>query len=234
MQCRHRCSARAQHLDRGAHFYIEVRSIVHLWWESAIVFIPHLLELAHCFGKAVGEEVSIFRTSVCRMFVSPLPGGSICLQSNHTTWRMLTDARVCASLKCASATEQMQTHRDKHTNTAGPNTTSPSSCTGGTCSSLGKVTHSSSNSLTESAPLSLSMCVSLCPSLSVIFINPGSLRICFTRFFPWCFSARINIVDKFTRMTVVSRQSERNRKREKETQGVQRATPEKDILPQGQ
>lgn len=33
---------------------------------------------------------------------------------------MLTDARVCAALKCMSTTEQMQTHRDKHTNTAGP------------------------------------------------------------------------------------------------------------------
>lgn len=143
---------------------------MHLCWGSAIVFISRLLELSHCFGKAFREEVSIFRKSVCRMFVSPLPGGSICLQSDHTTWRMLTDARVCASLKCASTTEQMQTHRDKHTNTAGPNTTSPSSHTGGTCSSLGKVTHSSSNSLTDSASVSLYL------SLSVIFISPGSLN----------------------------------------------------------
>lgn len=134
--------------------------MVHLCWGSAIVFVSHLLELTVLVKRS--EEVSIFRTSVCRMFASPLPGGSICLQSDHTTWRMLTDARVCASLKCASTTGQMQTHRDKHTNTAGPYTTSPSSCTGGTCSSLGKVTHSSSNSLTESTPpLSLSLFLSL-------------------------------------------------------------------------
>lgn len=45
---------------------------------------------------------------------------------------------------------QMHKHGDKHTSTAGPNATSPSSQTRGTCSSLGKVTHSSSKSLPES------------------------------------------------------------------------------------
>lgn len=93
-----------------------------------------LLGISHCFHLSSAwthplfwlfefrEEVSIFRKSMWGTFVSPFPGGSICLQSNHTTWRMLTDARICAALKCTSTTEQMQTHRDKHTNTAGPNT----------------------------------------------------------------------------------------------------------------
>lgn len=163
MHCRHRCGAGVLHLYRAAHGHHSRSSAVHLCWGSAIVFISHLLELTVLVKRS--EEVSIFRASVCRMFASRLPGGSICLQSDHTTWGMLTDARVCTSLKCASTTEQMQTHRDKHTNTAGPYTTSPSSRTGGTCSSLGKVTHSSSNSLTESAPHPLSF--SLCPSFSL-------------------------------------------------------------------
>lgn len=163
MHRRHRRSARGQHLYRAAYGHHSRSSMVHLCWGSAIVFISHLLELTVLVKRS--EEVSIFRASVCRVFASPLPGGSICLQSDHATRRMLTDARVYASLKCASTTEQMQTHRDKHTNTAGPYTTSPSSHTGGTCSSLGKVTHSSSNSLTESAPplsLSLFLSLSLC------------------------------------------------------------------------
>lgn len=49
-------------------------------------------------------------------------------------------------------------HREINTQTQqGPTQTSPSSRTGGTCSSLGKVTHSSSYSLTHSASLSLSL-----------------------------------------------------------------------------
>ncbi len=49
--------------------------IARLWWIQANVFISRLLELSYCFGKAFGEKLSIFRNSLCYMFVFSLPGG---------------------------------------------------------------------------------------------------------------------------------------------------------------
>ena len=123
------------------------------------MFSSHVsLKCSCCFWNAFGEEVSIFRKQVnvcaCLCFLSA-PWWIDLLSLRLYIWRLLTDARVCASLKCTN-TENRHTralthpHRDEHTNTAGPSATSPSSLTTGTCNSLGKVIHSSSKSLPES------------------------------------------------------------------------------------
>lgn len=140
---------------------------------SAIVFISLLLELAHCFGKAFREEVSIFRKSMCHTFVSPFSLVDQFAFYPSTLHEGCSQMREYVQRLSAWAQRNRCRHTEINTQTQqGPTQTSPSRRTGGTCSSLGKVTHSSSYSLTDSASLSCSHSL----FLSVIFISPKAAQ----------------------------------------------------------